>query len=146
MKITPDSNILVRAHTHVSGSARALIDIIQAEPRHQLVLSKHILDEVTRVLFDPRLRTRYRLSETEIFEYVGEIEAICTLVEPIVVEPVLTDPKDDPVLYTALDGNADVLCTLDKHFYRPHVAAFCTRNGFRIMGDIELLNLLRKKA
>jgi hypothetical protein len=33
-------------------------------------------------------------------------------VEPIIVKPViLSDPADDPVLYTAADGEADVLCT-----------------------------------
>ena len=48
------------------------------------------------------------------------LEEIFTLVHPAVVEPViLTDPDDDPVLYTALDGNADVLCTLNTDFHKP---------------------------
>jgi hypothetical protein len=39
----------------------------------------------------------------------------------IIVKPViLSDPADDPVLYTAADGEADVLCTRNtRHFASP---------------------------
>ena len=34
------------------------------------------------------------------------------MVEPVIARPlVLTNPADDPVLYTAADGKANVLCT-----------------------------------
>jgi len=69
---------------------------------------------------------------------------ICTLVHPVVVEPViLTDPDDDPVPFTALDGNAEVLCTLNRDFYRPNVLAFCAKNGI-LLNDVELLSALRQ--
>ena len=40
------------------------------------------------------------------------------MVEPLIVRPlVLSDPADDPVLYTAADGKADILCTRNiRHF------------------------------
>jgi hypothetical protein len=67
------------------------------------------------------------------------------LVQPVVVEPVvLTDPNDDPVLYTALDGNTEVLCTLNADFYKPNVLAFCLTNRIQIMTDVELLYILRQ--
>jgi predicted nucleic acid-binding protein len=80
----------------------------------------------------------------EIHQYVTDLGDICTLVHPVVVEPVvLTDPDDDPVLYTALDGNAEVLCTLNTDFYRPNVLAFCLANQIQVVTDVELLNTLR---
>lgn len=40
------------------------------------------------------------------------------LVEPTIVTPItLSDPADDPVLYTAADGLADVLCTLNPFLW-----------------------------
>ncbi|MGC1722312.1 MAG: hypothetical protein WA746_25280, partial [Isosphaeraceae bacterium] len=52
---------------------------------------------------------------------------------------ILTCPDDDPVVYTALAGAADVICTVDRHFYEPNVLQFCSRFGIRIMDDVELL-------
>ena len=57
---------------------------------------------------------------------------------------VLKDPNDDPVVYTAVAGGADVICTVDRHFYQPNVLAFCSRHGIQLMTDIELLHALRQ--
>jgi hypothetical protein len=52
---------------------------------------------------------------------------------------VLKDPNDDPVVYTALAGGADVLCTVDRHFYEPNVLSFCARYDIQVMTVVELL-------
>jgi len=145
MRFTLDANVLVRANSLATGPAREILKILRSETTHRLVLSRHILDEVTRVLAYPRLQMRYRLSPDEIGQYLTELENICTLVHPVVLEPVvLTDPDDDPVLYTALDGNAEVLRTLNADFYKPNVIAFCAKNRIQLMHDVELLHILRQ--
>src|SRR5262245_13418497 len=40
-------------------------------------------------------------------------------------------------------SQAEVLCTLDRHFRHPDVEAYCTAHGVRIVNDTELLQLLR---
>jgi putative PIN family toxin of toxin-antitoxin system len=145
MRFTLDSNILVRANNRATGPAREILRFVHTDLEHRIVLSRHILDEVARVLAYPRLQLRYQLKPEEIQLYVAYLEEICTLVHPVVVEPViLTDPDDDPVLYTALDGNAEVLCTLNRDFHSPNVLAFCAKNGILLMNDVELLLALRK--
>jgi predicted nucleic acid-binding protein len=68
------------------------------------------------------------------------LRARAELVEPVILEPiVLGDPNDDPVLYTALAGQADVLCTLDNAFYAPEVIEICRKQGISVMNDVELL-------
>ncbi len=63
----------------------------------------------------PRLLARHGLSEEEIEEHIGFLRRISELVDVVIGEPVvLSDPDDDPVIYTALEGGADVLCTLDR--------------------------------
>jgi predicted nucleic acid-binding protein len=51
---------------------------------------------------------------------------------------------DDPVVYTAIQGKADVLCTLDRDFYEPEAVAFCRQRGVSVLGDVELLQKLKR--
>lgn len=53
------------------------------------------------------------------------------------------DPKDDPVLMTALGGQANVLTTRDQHFFDPRVLAFAMAHGVRIVRDDKLLEEFR---
>jgi hypothetical protein len=49
----------------------------------------------------------------------------------------------DPVLYTAADGKADVLCTLNaRQFTSPQVQALCAARSIRTMTDVEVLREL----
>ena len=59
---------------------------------------------------------------------------------------VLSDPNDDPVLYTAVAAGADVLCVKDRDFHAPNVVAFCRRQDIELMDDIALLHLLLKQG
>jgi hypothetical protein len=57
--------------------------------------------------------------------------------------PVLSDPADDPVPYTAAAGAADILCTLNtRHFSSPAVGAFCEEHGIRVMTELDILREL----
>jgi putative PIN family toxin of toxin-antitoxin system len=144
MRITLDTNILVRASVRGAGPARELLRLIRSQGSHTLVLSRHILTEVQQALLYPRLQAQYGLSATDIQEHVDLLQRVSTIVEPIVSEPVIrTDPEDDPVLYTAVEGRADVLCTRDHDFYAPEVIAFCRQRGIEIMNEIDLLRNLR---
>jgi putative PIN family toxin of toxin-antitoxin system len=146
MRITLDANILVRANTRARGPARELLSLIGSQGQHTLVLSRHILSEVKRTLSYPRLQTQYSLTEAEIQEHVDLLQRVATIVEPLISEPIiLSDPKDDPVLFTAVQGRADVLCTRDRDFYVPEVIAFCRQRGIEVMGEVELLNRLREQ-
>jgi len=53
---------------------------------------------------------------------------------------VLSDPMDDPVIYTAVAAGADILCVKDRDFYAPSVIAFCQGEDFRVMDEIALLD------
>ncbi len=63
------------------------------------------------------------------------------LVEPVIARPmILSDHADDAVLYTAVDGKAQVLCTRNlRHFASAEVQSFCAEVGIRVMTDLEAL-------
>lgn len=144
MRITLDANILVRANTRAHGPARELLTLIGSRDVHTLVLSRHIPSEVKRTLLYPRLQAQYGLTEADIQEHVDLLQRVATIVEPLISEPIVrSDPQDDPVLFTAVHGRADVLCTRDRDFYLPEVIAFCRQRAIEVMSELQLLSRLR---
>ena len=142
MRIVLDTAILVRANAKASGPARSLLERI-AGGQHQLILSPFLLEETERVLNYPRIQSLYALSPADIEEQMNLLAAVAEIVDPAPGEPVvLCDSHDDPVVYTALAGRADILCTLDRHFYDPRVVEFFRAHNIAVMSDVELLGLL----
>jgi putative PIN family toxin of toxin-antitoxin system len=142
MRVVADTAILVRMSAKASGPARRLLEQIASGP-HELVLSPFLLMETERVLSYPRMQALYALSPEGIREHIAELVSVARIVDPVVREPVvLNDPEDDPVIYTAVDGRADVLCTLDGDFYKPGVIEFCRKHGISVVTDVELLRML----
>jgi putative PIN family toxin of toxin-antitoxin system len=131
VRFTLDSNILVRAVASPLGPALRVLDKIRAA--HTLVLSRFILDEVERVLLYPRLQARYHITAGEAARFTRALADVSHMVEPVIAgRLVLSDPDDDPVLYTAADGMAEVLCTRNiRHFDDANVRSFCAARGIR---------------
>lgn len=143
MRIVLDTNILARANVKAGGPAHEILLTI-LHGNHTLVTSPFVLRETERVLAYPRLQRLWRLTPKDIQERIDLLEKISFLVHPVVEAPVvLKDPNDDPVIYTAVSGNADVLCTLDRDFFEENVLQFAKRRGIRILTDLQLLSLLR---
>ncbi len=108
--------------------------------RATLVVSEYILNELERVLQYPRLQKLYGLTADEVGEYVREVRAVATVVRPATGPRVVPgDAADDAIVYTAVAGRADILCSLDQHLFDPEVMAYCARRGIRVMTDVELL-------
>lgn len=145
MRVTLDSGILVRGAASPTGPAARLITEL-ARLGQPLILSDFILVEVGRTLGYPRMQARYGLTPVEIEARVDHLRAVAEVVRPANGPPiVLDDPKDDPVVYTAISGNADVLCTLDHHFDTPRVLGVLSRYGIRVMPDVDLLREILSK-
>ncbi len=143
MLIVADANILVRAAGSPFGPAGAILAEIE-RGTHRLVVSEHILRIVAEKLALPRIRKRLGLSDSRIRSYCTALRTSSLQVVPAQGPPIVPgDPEDDIIVYTAVAGRADVICTWDGHFYQPDVLAFCRRRGIRIRRDIDLLEDLR---
>ena len=143
MRIVLDSNILVRAFVSRHGSAhQLLLEILAGD--HTLLLSNEILHEVAKVLRHPRLMSVHARNEEEIYQFVESLRefAVTVLINPLVMAPV-RDRNDIFVLQTALGGEADMLCTLDRDFFSPPASDFLAIYGVAVLTDTELLPRLR---
>lgn len=138
----PDNNVLGRAHPRAQGPARRLLNLLSSES-HAIIVSRPMIEELERILAYPRMRKRSGLSNMEIADYLGDLARRAALVVPeSVPQGLLRDSSDEPILGTALAGNADILCTRDRHFWDEQVLAFAAGHGIRIMTDLELLAFL----
>ncbi len=76
---------------------------------------------------------------------VGAIlDAIASIGEPVRLaylwRPILSDPRDDMVLETAVNGRADVLVTVNSRHFQPAVATF----GIDVASPAQALNRVRQ--
>ncbi|MBI1354144.1 MAG: putative toxin-antitoxin system toxin component, PIN family [Acidobacteria bacterium] len=140
MRVVCDTNILARCFPNQSGPSRRLLDALFFGEEHVLVISPEILDELEETLAYPRIRRRWATTPEAVSRYRSALERFSHVVEaargPRIVPG---DPDDDVVIYTAIAGRADVICTRDQHLLQPDVLAFCQRRGLRVMSDLEIL-------
>lgn len=150
MRVVLDTGVLVRAAKKTEkgkrGSpAREVLRLIRSGS-HVLVLSDFLLTELNRVLYYPRVRRLHCLTEEEMRTYVAELDKIGQVekVPAVVREDISTDPDDNPIIQTAIQGKADILCAVDRHIRHKRVQTYCAAHGVRVLTDLELLRLLRE--
>jgi uncharacterized protein len=142
MRVVLDTNVLARAVPGRNSPARELLDCLLG-PTHVLVSSPLLLNELARVLRYDRVRAIHGLDDTAIDAYVESLRTASLLVTVTSPMPVAGDPDDDFVIATAVDGQADVLCTWDRHFYTVAVTQYLAPLGVRVLRDVDLLQDLQ---
>lgn len=111
LRVVLDTNVLVSGLAYpdsIPGNILAL----WLHGGLNVVLSRFILDELTRVL--PRL-PRMRLTKTEILDLVDSFIFLADVIEPVsALDKNLRDPADQQILATLRTSKADYLITGDK--------------------------------
>ena len=106
---------------------------------HVLLLSSEMAVELARVLRYPRPQRLFGLTEEQVYNYVQFLKEV-TL--PIIPDHTLAvpirDSQDAVLLQTAVSGEADIICTVDRDFYDSDTIAFCATSGIDVCDDIEL--------
>lgn len=81
-----------------------------------LVLSAPILDEIQRTLSTPQVRRYMRLSGREVDAWLASVQGIGELVAgPVAVHVVARDLDDDKYFAAAIEGDADIVVSGDRH-------------------------------
>ena len=133
-----DSSVLVSAFLK-PGSLPASLLARAREGAFSLVLSTYILEETATVLVRPKTLGRYRCSIDEVGRFCRALVAVAEMVGELPdIEAVPNDPKDDPIVATAVAGKADYLVTGD----RAHLLPLGQYQGVRIVSPRVFLDLL----
>lgn len=138
-----DTNILVRVVLSPRGPAAELLRRLILG--HTLVTSPPQLLELLDVLRRPALANLHGLGENGVRKFVARIykSAEVVPVPPDLPRVVPHDLDDNPIVFTAIAGQSEVLRTLDRHLHHEAVVQYCSVRGVRVLTDAELLNELR---
>lgn len=109
LRVVIDTNIWIR----ILLKGRVTLPILEAfnQDKFQLVMSQPLMEELHQVWNRPRLRQRIDPSQATRLEQ--QLQYRATWVELQTIPPHCRDPKDLPVLATAIDGKAEIIVSGD---------------------------------
>ena len=114
-----DTNLLVRGLLTPHGFTGKLLRAA-ADERFVLVTSELILAEFAATLSYPRIQRYGPFGPKEVDEAILTLRAASEVVPGIyAVDVVRADPKDNPILACALEGNAAYVVTDDRRHLLP---------------------------
>ncbi len=138
MRVVLDVNLLVSARLTPGGEAHAILDL--ADAGYDLLLSDFILEQVEKVLNYPRVQSSFpHVTQDVISRHLAELKETGILVAEEIAVSVSSDPEDNRILATAVDGKADFIVTRNiSHF----PAAY---GQVRIISPAEFLKRIRQR-
>ncbi len=109
-----DTDVLVAAFRSDRGASRQLL-LGALERRFELLLSVPLIIEYEAVLVRPEHLAACSLSEGEVQRVLDDLASVAKQVRLAYRwRPKLSDPNDDMVLETAVNGNADAIVTFNQ--------------------------------
>jgi putative PIN family toxin of toxin-antitoxin system len=109
----------------------------------EAIISDGIIAEIERVLYYPRIRDRYTVSEQDVERLVESLRADALVIPcHYEVSGVSLDPDDDKFLACALEAQADCIVTGDPDLAIPIVDLGCYQ-GIDILKPREFWERLR---
>ena len=133
MKVMIDTNIIISAALFPNGrAAQAFFKALN--PPYQPLVCDYIVDELHRK-FREKFPERVTELEAFLFSALRHIHVVQTPEEEIQAENAIRDPKDRPILRSALNAHADLFLTGDKDFLESSVT------DPRIVGAADFLNI-----
>jgi putative PIN family toxin of toxin-antitoxin system len=127
MRLVLDTSVMVAALRSGLGASRQLL-IAALEKRMTLLASVPLMIEYEAVLTRPE---HLQASGLSVREMNAVLDAVAAVAEPVRLSflwrPTLTDPDDDMVLETAMNGQADYLVTFNQQdFDEPAAKLGCS--------------------
>lgn len=114
MRLVLDTSIMVAALRSALGASRQLL-VAALEKRVTLLASVPLMIEYDAVLTRPE---HLEASGLTLGEMKTVLDAVAAVAEPVRLSflwrPMLSDPNDDMVLETAVNGRADYLVTFNQ--------------------------------
>jgi uncharacterized protein len=143
LRVVIDTNIWIR----VLLRGRITLPILEAfnQNKFQLVMSQYLFDELHEVWNRPRLYKR--IDARQAIQLEKQLRYRADWVEVVTVPPHCRDPKDLPVLATALDGSADIIVSGDDDLRADDLLrTMMASQGVQLLGVTSFLSRLEEKG
>ena len=139
MLVVLDTSVVVVALRSKNGASNALLARL-ASRKLEVLASPPLFLEYEDVLLRPEHVAVHRLSTQQVEQFLSELAA---LIRPVQIHfqwrPQLTDPADETVLETALNGSADAIVTHNVKHFAPAIGRF----DLQVLSPAEMLRRLR---
>ena len=137
-KAVLDSSVLFSAFLK-PASVPAMLLTRAREGAFSLCLSRYILEETTAALLREKNRAQYEVSPEKVARFYRDLAAIAEMVGELAeLNAIPNDPKDNPIVATAVAAKADYLVTGDRR----HLMPLGSYEGIRIVSVREFLEVL----
>ena len=137
-----DTDVLIAAVRSDRGASRVLLTAA-LEQRYLVLVSVPLMLQYESVLTRPEHLEVAGISAADADVLLN---AIAPVVEPIRISflwrPVLSDPGDDLVLETAVNGQADAVVTFNRRHFQPAGARF----GLDILAPADAVRRLENRS
>lgn len=119
-----DTDVVVAALRSDRGASRQLL-LAALDRRFELLLSVSLILEYEAVLTRPTHLAACGLSSVEIGHVLDDLASVArSVLLSFRWRPQLSDPDDDMVLETAINGNADAIVTFNQRDFATGIAGF----------------------
>ena len=113
MRIVLDSNLYISAFLSEGGLASKVLELCE-EGKLEIYCSPDIIEET-----QTRLVNKLKLDEDYVASYIKHIASILKIVVPQKgLKVVKADPDDDKVIECAVEAQANLIVTMDKHLLK----------------------------
>ena len=141
MRITLDTNVLVSAFIAKHGHSANPLELALTVEVIEMVLSEPILQELGDVLLRDEVRNRFSYTQQDIRKIVATLRKSAKIVSPTSrFVRIKEDPKDDVILNTAYDGNAEYIVSGDSAMLK--LRRF---KGIRIVTPKQAMDIISRK-
>jgi len=112
MRVMLDTNTIISIVIFDSSTLKNVLN--EVCNNHRLVLCSYIIDELNEVV-EKKFPTKQKVLDNFLMKIPYEIEYTPKSI-PNIKEIEMRDTKDEPILYSAITANVDILITGDKDF------------------------------
>ena len=133
-----DTDVLVAAFRSDTGASRKVLEAARTR-RFNLLLSVPLMLEYEAVLTRPEHLAASRATIEDVSAVLDELASVTRRVELVIrTRPLLSDPNDEMVLETAINGRADAIVTFNDRDFR----RVATRFRCSVVRPVEIVRQL----
>ena len=116
LRVVLDTNVIVSSLLSKTGLPAKVLDAWRAG-HYLLVTSPSIISEIQQVLASPRISKKYFITREDVEQLINLLEKDALIVpgQTDVKGTIPKDPKDEMFLACALEAEADLLVSGDRH-------------------------------